>query len=112
LRIAAGRHARFGGQSRILDAFPVERVGEFHLGGFAEDCDSEGQQLLIDDHGQSVADTVWNLYRHALARQRLAPTLIEWDNNIPAFSTLVREVERARASILAQTGETPAMQAA
>jgi uncharacterized protein (UPF0276 family) len=50
--------------------------------------------------------------RRALARQRLAPTLIEWDNNIPAFSTLVREVERARASILAQTGETPAMQAA
>jgi uncharacterized protein (UPF0276 family) len=95
-----------------IDAFPVERVGEFHLGGFAEDCDSEGQQLLIDDHGQSVAGTVWNLYRHALARQRLAPTLIEWDNNIPAFSTLVREVERARASILAQTGETPAMQAA
>jgi uncharacterized protein len=95
-----------------IDAFPMERVGEFHLAGFAEDCDSEGQQLLIDDHGRPVADTVWDLYRRALCRQRFAPTLIEWDNNIPAFSTLVREVERARALILAQTGETAAMQAA
>lgn len=95
-----------------IDAFPIERVGEFHLAGFAEDCDSEGQQLLIDDHGRPIADTVWDLYRRALSRQRFAPTLIEWDNNIPAFSTLVREVERARALILAQTGETAAVQAA
>jgi uncharacterized protein len=94
-----------------IDAFPIQRVGEFHLAGFAEDCDSEGARLLIDDHGRPVADVVWDLYRRALARPSLAPTLIEWDNNVPAFSALTNEVKRAR-ELIAQAGATPAMQAA
>ena len=32
-----------------LDAFPIQHVGEFHLAGFAEDRDSDGAPLLIDD---------------------------------------------------------------
>ena len=51
-----------------IDAFPVEHVGEFHLAGFAEDRDSDGARLLIDDHGRSVSETVWDLYRHTLTR--------------------------------------------
>ena len=95
-----------------VDAFPIQHVGEFHLAGFAEDCDSEGARLLIDDHGRPVADIVWDLYRRALARPCLAPTLIEWDNNVPAFSALTNEVKRARELIFAQAGATQAMQAA
>ena len=44
-----------------IDAFPMQHVGEFHLAGFAEDRDSEGARLLIDDHGRPVGDTVWEL---------------------------------------------------
>jgi uncharacterized protein (UPF0276 family) len=78
-----------------IDTFPMQHVGEFHLAGFAEDRDSGGARLLIDDHGCPVGDAVWELYRRALTRHH-APTLIEWDNNVPTFAVLAAEVERAR----------------
>jgi len=78
-----------------IDSFPMQDVGEFHLAGFAEDRDSSGVRLLIDDHGCPVGDVVWDLYRRAFARCH-APTLIEWDNNVPPFAVLAAEVERAR----------------
>jgi uncharacterized protein len=87
-----------------IDAFPLQHVGQFHLAGFAEDRDSAGARLLIDDHGRSVADIVWDLYRRPLARGCFAPTLIEWDNNVPPFAALVAEVERARALMTVQCG--------
>jgi uncharacterized protein (UPF0276 family) len=83
-----------------IDAFPMQHVGEFHLAGFAEDRDSSGARLLIDDHGQSVSETVWDLYERALARC-IAPTLVEWDHNVPSFDTLTAEGERARALMAA-----------
>jgi uncharacterized protein len=93
-----------------INAFPMQHVGEFHLAGFAEDCDSEGARLLIDDHGQPVSDVVWDLYRHALAR-RLAPTLIEWDNHVPPFGTLAGEVARAR-QLMSTADASPTIRAA
>jgi uncharacterized protein (UPF0276 family) len=95
-----------------IDSFPIELVGEFHLAGFAEDRDSTGARLLIDDHGRAVSETVWELYRGALARSCSAPTLIEWDNNVPSFDVLAAEVGRARALLAAHTGHRPAMAAA
>ena len=86
-----------------IDAFPVEHVGELHLAGFAEDRDSEGARLLIDDHGRPVSEIVWNLYRRTVARPCLAPTLIEWDNDVPAFAVLAAEVARARQILATQT---------
>src|SRR3954468_24027393 len=51
-----------------LDAFPVDRVEEIHLAGFAEDVDDEGNPLLIDAHGSPVSEIVWKLFEHALDR--------------------------------------------
>jgi len=87
-----------------IDAFPMRHVGEVHLAGFAEDRDSAEARLLIDDHGRPVDEAVWELYRRALARRCFAPTLIEWDNNVPLFDTLAAEAERAREVLLAQAG--------
>ena len=85
-----------------IDTFPMQHVGQFHLAGFAEDRDSSGARLLIDDHGRAVGDAVWELYHQALTRC-LAPTLIEWDNNVPTFTVLAAEVERARRVMAAPT---------
>ena len=85
-----------------IDAFPVEYVCEIHLGGFAEACDDQGAPLLIDDHGAEVAEPVWSLYGRALARTGPVPTLIEWDNQVPAFSVLVAQVARARSTLIAE----------
>jgi len=86
----------------LLDVFPVEHVGEIHLGGFAEEADEDRAPLLIDDHGAAVAEAVWSLYRRALARIGPAPTLIEWDNNLPDFAVLAGEVARAKTALLAE----------
>jgi uncharacterized protein (UPF0276 family) len=83
----------------FIDAFPVEHVGEMHLGGHAHDADADGSDLLIDDHGRAVADPVWALYARALSRSGPKPTLIEWDHDVPAWPTLFDEAKRADAII-------------
>ncbi|MGE0651904.1 MAG: DUF692 domain-containing protein [Alphaproteobacteria bacterium] len=84
-----------------IAAFPVGRVGEIHLAGFAEDA-SPGPRLLIDNHGAPVDDAVWDLFRAAIARTGPVPVLIERDNNIPKFAELSREAACA-ARVMAET---------
>jgi uncharacterized protein (UPF0276 family) len=83
-----------------LDAFPLARVKEIHLGGHDEQADDTGAPLLIDAHGAPVADPVWALYRNVIARTGPLPTLIEWDNDVPAWPVLANEA-RAAGRILA-----------
>ncbi len=78
-----------------IDRFPVERVGEIHLAGYDETVDGAGDRLLIDAHNSTVADDVIALYRHTLGRTGPVPTLIEWDNDVPAFAVLLAEATRA-----------------
>ncbi len=81
-----------------LADFPLGSVREIHLGGHdAEDLPSG--PLLIDAHGSPVAEPVWALYEVVIARTGPLPTLIEWDNDVPAFSELLSEAVRARASV-------------
>lgn len=74
----------------FIEGLPVGKVGEIHLAGHARNG-----AILIDDHGSHVCEEVWQLYRHAIARFGALPTLVEWDTNIPALSTLVAESQRA-----------------
>ncbi len=78
-----------------IDAFPMDLVGEIHLGGHDEDADDQGAPLLIDSHGQAVVDPVWALYAHTIARAGAKPTLIEWDNDVPDWPVLAAEATRA-----------------
>jgi uncharacterized protein len=78
-----------------LDAFPLDLVGEIHLGGHDEDRDDHGQRLLIDSHGAPVVDPVWALYAQVIARGGPRPTLIEWDNDVPDWPVLKAEAARA-----------------
>ena len=78
-----------------IDALPVHAVGEIHLAGFAEDTDSLGDRLLIDDHGAPIDNAVWQLYAQVLARTGAVATLIERDNQVPAFSVLQAEARQA-----------------
>ena len=80
-----------------LDSFPLELVGEIHLGGHAEDEDDFGDPLLIDAHDRAVIDPVWALYERVIGRIGPRPTLIEWDNDVPAWETLAAEARRANA---------------
>jgi len=89
-----------------IEALPLHAVGEIHLAGFAEDADNLGDRLLIDDHGAPVDQAVWALYRQVLAKIGPVATLIERDNQIPAFAVLLAEAEQAQ-HLLQQAGERP-----
>jgi uncharacterized protein len=75
---------------KYIDSLPVGSVREIHVAGHARNG-----AVLVDDHGSRVCDPVWNLYRRALLRFGPLPTLVEWDNDIPALGTLVAEAQRA-----------------
>ena len=90
-----------------IDAFPLDRVGEIHLGGHAPDPQpAEGAApLLIDAHDRAVDDAVWTLFRAVVARTGPLPTLVEWDDDVPDWPTLAAEAARADRA-LASRGAT------
>ena len=80
-----------------LEALPLHAVGEIHLAGFAEDADNLGDRLLIDDHGAPIDPQVWSLYQQVLTKIGPMATLIERDNQLPAFAVLLAEAGQAQA---------------
>lgn len=86
-----------------LAALPANAIGEIHLAGHA--CnDADGETILIDDHGSRVAESVWSLYRAAIARFGPRPTLLEWDTDIPTLDVLLDEAARADREVMAVAG--------
>jgi uncharacterized protein (UPF0276 family) len=82
-----------------IDALPAVAVRELHLGGFTVEPeeDDRAREVLIDTHAAPIAEPAWELYAYALRRFGPKPTLIEWDNELPCFSTLLAEAHRAEA---------------
>ncbi len=84
-----------------VDTYPVAHVGELHVGGHDEDSDDHGMPLLIDSHAKPVVDPVWELLDYALARTGPKPVLVEWDTDVPAWSVLKEEANRAARALAA-----------
>ena len=99
---------------RYLDGLPAAAIGELHLGGFTVEADdaAPGEEVIVDTHAAPIAAPVWELYAYAVARFGAQPTLIEWDNDIPALSTLLSEAtiadEVARRSHRLEAGHAAA----
>lgn len=81
-----------------LDAFPLHAVAEIHLAGHQADP-TLGNALLIDSHDAPVADAVWALYRRVIERSGPVPTLIERDDQLPAFDVLRDERAQAHTAL-------------
>jgi len=77
-----------------IDAFPSRYVAELHLAGHSADPNL-GDALLIDSHDAPVCAAVWQLYARLVARIGPRPTLIERDDDLPAFDILLAERNRA-----------------
>lgn len=67
------------------------RIKQIHLGGYLSQPD-----LLIDTHGTPVQPPVWKLYQFALKKLGTIATNIEWDNDIPDWSTLAEQMALAQ----------------
>lgn len=68
-----------------------EWIKEIHLAGFEKHTD-----FVIDAHNNPVCNEVWELYQMALMYYGAKPTLIEWDNDIPSWQTLLAERNKAQ----------------
>lgn len=76
----------------FVEGIPAERVQQIHLAGHTDHGDH-----IVDTHDHPVADPVWALYAHALARVGPVATMIERDDHIPPLSELVVELDHARS---------------
>lgn len=75
-----------------LDGVPADRVRQIHVAGH-----SQGVDMLIDTHDQSVPPSVWALYEQALRRLGPVATMIERDDAIPPLDELLAELAIARS---------------
>ena len=78
-----------------VDRFPAHAVLEVHLAGHSEDPQSDSA-LLIDSHDAPITAAVWALYRRLIERIGARPTLIERDDQLPAFADLLDERDCAQ----------------
>jgi hypothetical protein len=75
-----------------IDAIDSQRIAYMHIAGHY----NEAEDLIVDTHGASVIDPVWDLLQHSYQRHGIRPTLLERDFNIPDLQTLFAEVNRIR----------------
>ena len=74
-----------------LEGIPADRVRQIHLAGH-----SQGTELLIDTHNQTVAPPVWELFEKAIQLTGPVATMIERDDNFPPLNELLDELSIAR----------------
>jgi uncharacterized protein (UPF0276 family) len=74
-----------------VDAIPKDRVAYLHLAGHTRYATH-----ILDTHSDHVADPVWDLYVRTQRRFGGRATLLEWDEDIPTFEVVARELDAAR----------------
>lgn len=90
---------------RYLQTLPLAEVRQIHLAGHAAAADARDRPLLIDSHDRPVCEIVWQLYRSVIGQLGPVPTLIEWDQHLPAWDVLLRQAVQADAITTAVLSE-------
>ncbi len=78
-----------------LNGVDFSRVLQFHLAGH-----SDFGHYVLDTHDHPVRPEVHALFREAYARAGGVSTLLEWDDNIPAFADTHAELLKAKALVV------------
>jgi uncharacterized protein (UPF0276 family) len=68
---------------------PHERILQIHVAGH-----TNFGKYIIDTHSGPAIDPVMDLYRETIRRAGPVSTLLEWDDDLPAFDVLQGEVAR------------------
>jgi len=90
-----------------FDTYPLHAVEEIHLAGHSIYPLIENRTVRVDDHGSAVSDDVWQLLDQVLEKtQKTPPLLIEWDSNVPEFSVLIAELEKAQKRLIINAENT------
>jgi uncharacterized protein (UPF0276 family) len=86
----------------FIRSVPHERIVQIHLAGH-----TNVGKYIIDTHRGHVLDAVWALYAETLRHTGPVSTLIEWDDEIPEWSVLAAEAEKARHTRDVALGRAP-----
>jgi uncharacterized protein (UPF0276 family) len=78
--------------SDYLAGLPPDRVVQFHLANHTQHVGHK-----FDDHRGPVPQVVWELFETALRRFGEVSSLVEWDEELPAWEVLVAERDQAAA---------------
>jgi len=82
----------------LLEALPLDRVVQLHFaGGHTRDG------MLVDSHAHATPAEVWRLLEAAVEQAPVKGIILERDENLPALTELLPELDRAR-SIAARAG--------
>jgi uncharacterized protein (UPF0276 family) len=76
----------------FVRAVPHERIVQIHLAGH-----TNLGRYIIDTHRGNVSDPVLELYLETIRLTGPVSTLVEWDDEIPAFPVLSAEAEKVRS---------------
>jgi uncharacterized protein (UPF0276 family) len=74
----------------FIDQMPADRIVYGHIAGHLQ----VAPDLLVDTHGASIIDPVWELLAYTYRKCGIFPTLLERDSNIPPLAEIMQEVER------------------
>ena len=83
-----------------LRKIPTERISYLHIAGHYE----EAEDLLVDTHGATVKQSVWDLLDFTYQQHGVVPTLLERDFNIPDVDELMVEVNLIKKAQLKAGG--------
>lgn len=75
---------------RYLDAFPLERLVQFHLAG-SEWVDGH----LLDTHGAAIHPDVWKMTKQVIDASHVRALLIERDQTFGSLDRLAQELRKA-----------------
>lgn len=81
-----------GDPHSMIRELPTHKIRYLHVAGHYD----ESADLLIDTHGASVKQDVWNLLQFAYQVHGVKPTLLERDFNIPPLQELEQELQQIR----------------
>jgi uncharacterized protein (UPF0276 family) len=76
----------------FLAGIPNESVAQIHLAGH-----TDTGTFLFDTHSKPVANSVWDLFSAFIKDNPYIPYMIEWDEDIPEFETVMAELNKATA---------------
>ncbi|AOT11059.1 MNIO family bufferin maturase [Pseudoalteromonas luteoviolacea] len=77
--------------NEFLNAIPASSIAQIHLAGH-----SDFGTHIIDTHDQPICNEVWQLFANFAKTHAPVNTMIERDDNFPAFAEIISELEQAR----------------
>lgn len=80
---------------KYLNEIDRTNIKEIHLAGHSVN-QYHDQEIRIDTHNTHVCDDVYELYKSFIQKTPNIPTLIEWDQDIPEFEVLYKEMKKAK----------------